>query len=156
MPRKRSDSVHIQTEMMKRAVNKILPPDCVGLSENEMPFWDAVVATRLQWSKVDLIHAANLARCMASIEMNQQLLKIEGDVIMGGKHGTQPIPNPRFYILETLSRRSVNISTKIHVHAVATLGEAKNSKGKNSAYQKLQNSLEDSDEDDLLARPTFQ
>lgn len=123
MKSNRIDSTHVASKSFNEAISSVPVPDCVSLDETELPYWDAIVETRARWTKVDLIHAANLARCMASIEENQRLLKDEGDVIVN-ERGTKHM-NPRFTILEQLSRRSVTLSTKIHVHAVATLGEAK-------------------------------
>lgn len=152
MPRKskRADSSHVQTKIMADALKGIQPPDCVTLDKEHMPFWRHIINARETWTTVDLIHAANLARCMASIEENQLLLKAEGDVLIN-QRGT-PVMNPRFTILEQLSRRSVSLSSKIQVHAAATLGESKLSRGKNTAKRDALEAMEDA-EDDLIARP---
>lgn len=150
---KRSDSTTTETQIFQEAYKGIPVPACTPLYDYELPFWRAVTQTRASWSEVDLIHAANLARTMHAIEKNQALLLKEGDVIMN-QRGT-PVMNPRFTVLETLSRRSVAISTKIHVHAVATLGEAKLGKGKNAKKQQALNALNNEQDEDelLLARP---
>lgn len=150
MPKKRADSSHVQTKIMADALKGINPPDCVKLDKNEMPYWNAIINARETWTTVDLIHAANLARCMASIEANTTLLKKEGDVLENAR-GT-PVMNPRFTILEQLSRRSVALSAKIQVHAAATVGESKLSRGKNTAKRDALEAMEDAD-DDLIARP---
>lgn len=116
MPRKRSDSAHVQTEIMQSAILGVNVPDFVDVPEECKPFWKVITDARAVWTDVDLVHAANLARCMYSIEENQKELKKEGDVILNQK-GT-PIMNPRFSILEQLSRRSVTLSAKIQVHSL--------------------------------------
>lgn len=151
MAKKRSDSLHVQSEIMMAAVKGISPPDCVRLDQNEMPFWEAITAARSEWTTVDLIHAANLARCLASIENNQRMLKVEGDVIENAR-GT-PVMNPRFSVLEQLSRRAVAVSSKIQVHAAATIGESKLSRGKNAAKREAVEAFDDLGDDDLIARP---
>lgn len=149
--RKRADSSHVQTKIMTDALKGINPPDCVTLEERDMPFWQAIINARHAWTTVDLIHAANLARCMASIEDNTEKLKDEGDVIEN--HRGSAVMNPRFSILEQLSRRAVALSAKLQVHAAATLGESKQSRGKNNAKREALESMTDMDDDDLLARP---
>ena len=148
----RADSTYVETQIFSEATKRIPVPDCTPLDDEEMPYWDAITQTRASWSKVDLLHAANLARCMSSIEKNQILLKREGDVIIN-QRGTS-IMNPRFTILEQLSRRSVTLSAKIHVHAVATLGEAKLGKAKNFKKAKAIGAMEALiNDDDLITRP---
>jgi hypothetical protein len=147
---KRSDSAHVQTQIMKDAVLGVQPPDCVRLDERHMPFFKYITEARAQWTNIDLIHAANLARCMYEIEYESAMLEDEGSVIMGGKNGTTRVMNPRFSALETLSRRSVAISAKIQVHAAATIGEVENNKNKNAAKQKSVSVMQDLDDDDML------
>lgn len=149
--KKRADSAHVHSEIMQAAVKSIPVPDCVKLDKKHMPFWNAITAARSEWTTVDLIHAANLARCMCSIEENQNKLAKEGDVIDNAR-GT-PVMNPRFTILEQLSRRSVSLSSKIQVHAAATVGEAKLSRGKNTAKRNAIEAFEELGDDDLIARP---
>lgn len=146
---KRSDSSHVQTKIMADALRGQQVPDCVELEKKDMPFWIAICAAREQWTNVDLIHAANLARCMSSIEENTKALRSEGDVLLNQKGS--PVMNPRFTILEQLSRRSVALSSKIQVHAAATVGESKLSRGKNAAKRDALQAMED--DDDLIARP---
>lgn len=149
---KRSDSSHVQTEIMTKAAKGIQPPDCVKLRPHDLPFWKAITDARNDWTVVDLIHAANLSRCLADIEEETLALHQEGTVIMGGKNGTAFVKNPRADILETYSRRAMAISAKIQVHAAATQGESKQAKAKNTAKRGAIEAFEDDDEG-LIARP---
>lgn len=151
MARKRADSAHEQSKIMVDAIKGKKPPSHLVLRKQDIPFWNAIIAARAKWTDVDLAHAANLARCQADIEEAQRLLDKEGSILKN-KRGT-PVMNPRFTVLETLSRRAVAISAKIQVHAAATIGETKLNKGKNSAKQKSLDALEELDDDDLIARP---
>lgn len=152
MPRKRADSTHEQTKAMVDAVKGIQPPKHIKLRKQDIPFWEAIVAARATWTDVDLQIAANMARCQADIEENQKLLDIEGNVL-DNKRGT-PVMNPRFTILEQLSRRSVALSRMLQVHAAATIGETKVSKGKNAAKRDALEALQDAD-DDLISKPAI-
>lgn len=148
MPKKRSDSSHVMTELAQSAVKKMPPP--LPLEEKELPFWEAIIAARHTWNNIDMMHACNLARAMCSLEENTELLKAEGDVIRN-ERGTMHM-NPRFSVLEQLSRRSVAISQKLQIHAQATIGKPETNTKKNAAKQKLTDAFEDED-DDLIARP---
>lgn len=151
MKKKRADSTHVKTEIMAKALKGRKVPEYLKLRKGDEPFWNAIIDARADWTDVDLAHAANLARCQADIEANQALLDKEGAILENGK-GT-PVMNPRFTILEQLSRRSVALSAKIHVHAVATQGVSKLSKGKNTAKREALNAMHDLEDDDLIARP---
>lgn len=151
MAKNRSDSQHIMTDIAKSAAVKIMPPESCPLEKEEMPFWDSIIAARVNWTNIDLMHAANLARCMHSIEKNTKLLRIEGDVLENAR-GTQ-IMNPRFTVLEQLTRRSVALSGKLQIHAQATIGKPETNRKKNAVKNELSNALDAFDDDDLIARP---
>lgn len=148
MPRK--DSAYISTQIFTAAALRKKPPKHLNLSKKVMPFWDAIISARLEWTDVDLAHACNLARCQFDIERIQKEILKEGDILTNAR-GTQ-IMNPKHALLETLSRRSVALSRMIQVHAAATIGESKLGRGKNSAKREAQQSMDpdDDDYDDLL------
>lgn len=150
MSENRADSVNVQADIMKKSLEEITPP--IFLEEKEMRFWKSIINARLNWTEIDLIQAANLARCLCSIEEETMLLKIEGSVLKNQK-GTQ-VMNPRHVVLEQLTRRMVCLAGKIHVHALATQGEAKLAAKKNTVkHQAIQSMNEIDDDDDLIAKP---
>jgi len=152
MTKTRSDDIGFRNEVLKQAVDGIKPPDFVTLAEEHMPFWKVITDARATWTDIDLVHAANLARTLYQIEVEQEALTLEGSVVQNQK-GTQ-IANPRFSILEQLSRRSVALSAKIQVHAAATIGEVENNKNKNREKQKMLKTADKiNEDDDLLAKP---
>ena len=148
----RADSTHVETQIYKDALTGIPVPACAKIAPEEMPYWIAITQARAEWNMIDLIHAVDFAKCLYARDVNQEKLKAEGDVLVN-QNGTQ-IMNPRFAISEQLSRRAMMYSTKLHVHPVATLGEAKLGKAKNA---KKKTALEVAgmldDEESLLARP---
>lgn len=155
MSKIRSDDLDFQKEIMEQAVKGIKPPTFVELKPEHMSYWNAITQARAEWTDIDLIHAANLARTLYSIDDETRKLEREGSVVRNAK-GTQ-VMNPRFSILEQLSRRSVALSAKLQVHAAATIGEVENNKKKNKVKQKAVKALEMiNDEDDfLLAQPSM-
>lgn len=150
MAKERKDSAHVQTKMMEDIANGIQPP--VKLKPEELVFFKIITDARAVWTDIDLFHAACLARCMQSIQRNQERLDQEDDIIENNR-GT-PIANPRFSVLEILTRRSLSLSAKIQVHAAATIGESKLSRGKNTQKREMQKAMDDVEDDDLIARPT--
>lgn len=146
----RVDSANIQSEIIKEALTEVVPP--VILEQKEIRFWKAIINARLSWTEIDLIHAANLARCQCAIEEETIKLKLEGSVIQNNR-GT-PVMNPRHTVLEQLTRRAVVLSSKLHIHALATQGEAKLARKKNNLKQQTLEALSGEDDDeDLIAKP---
>lgn len=148
MAKKRSDSINIQTQIFSDVFKEITPP--VTLEPKEMKFWKIIIEARLEWTGIDLIHAASLARCLCSVEEETFMLKTEGSVL-DNKKGT-PVMNPRHNVLEQLTRRAICLSAKLHIHALATQGEAKLKVGKNKIKKQAMEAFSVED-DDLLARP---
>lgn len=93
--------------MVNAAAPEIEPPAHVRLRDKDRPFWSGIMASRArdEWSKNDLIVAAQLARCQADIESESQLVEVEGSVVENAR-GTQ-IMNPRHSVLEQMARREL-------------------------------------------------
>lgn len=149
--KKRSDSTSFQEEIMSSVGKTIQPPDYVRVPEGAMPFWSDIIATKVEWSKVDLILAANLARCCHMLEIEQFMLDCEGSVVENTR-GTK-VPNARVAITEQLSRRQASLAQKLQVHAQATQGEPENNRKKNAAKRATEGVFDALDDDDLIARP---
>jgi hypothetical protein len=130
----------------------ILPPAHVNLRPCDVPFWESLTRARARenWTAADLENAANLARCKADIERIQLEITAEGDTVVN-QRGTQ-IVNPKHTLLETLTRRMMALSRMIHVHAEATVGEARAEKKPNQAAGKA-NQAHEATDDGLIARP---
>jgi hypothetical protein len=129
----------------------IEPPAHVHLRDCDHPFWLSIVRARARenWTTVDLENAANLARCKADIERVSAEIQAEGDTVVN-QRGTQ-IVNPKHTLLETLTRRCMALSRMLHVHAEATVGEARAEKKPNQAAAKGRKAVEE--DDGLIARP---
>ena len=80
---------------MSRAAETISPPSNVPLEKCDLPFFASVIAefARSEWSMHQLELAAMLARTMADLNREQQVLRKEGSVVTTEK-GT-PVVNPR-------------------------------------------------------------
>lgn len=132
------------------------PPAEVQLREEEMPFWDMVVRARLpqQWVDFDLIHAANLARCLCDIEIQRGILAGEGDMVENARGDA--VVNPRHKLIEQLSKRSLSLTRVLQLHAVATTGQSEGqgmAKASASAIHAAMAGVANQN-DDLLARPS--
>ena len=151
MTYKRADSIKERTQALADA--EIEVPAHLSLRERDLPFWTSIVRARARdlWTDVDLNHAANLARCQADIERIQAEIDEEGDTLTNDR-GTV-VMNPKHSLLETLSRRSIALCRTLQVHAIATVGESKQSRGKNTAQREGQRARSQIEDDDLLAGP---
>jgi len=123
-----SNTIEAQQKSMANALAKPFePPEHVRLQPHEMPFWESVVCARARenWDVADLELAANLARCKSDIEIQQRMLRLEGAVIKNKKD--TPIANPRFAVMEVLTRRAIALSRVLQVNAAAKNGDARDS-----------------------------
>jgi hypothetical protein len=145
----KSGTVAGDVRAMQLALHELAPPPHVKLRERDMEFWRAIVNARARdtWNDIDLAHAANLARTQSDIETIQRELDAEGFTLVNDR-GTV-VQNPKFSILETLSRRAVLLSKTLQVHAHATVGESREQVAKNKQQAKAKKL----DDDALFARP---
>lgn len=118
--RQRTDTAKAAVKAAQNAAQgPLAPPACVTLRSGDKAFWDRIVSSKARdnWTDVDLITAAHLARAQADIEALQQQVDDEG-YILDGKI------NPAAQMLETLSKRAVSLTRVLQVHALATVGRS--------------------------------
>jgi len=146
MKRTRSDSTTAAVNAAQAvAKGPVEPPDYVSLRDCDRPFWEAIVCARARdtWTEVDLVKAANLARCQSDIERISQELQDEGDTVTN-ERGTVVV-NAKHALLETLTRREIAISRAIHVHAEATVGKSEDAAKKLATEKKAKESAKAAD-----------
>lgn len=140
--RHRSDSAKAAVKAAQNAASApIEPPACVTLRAGDLPFWDRIVSSKARdnWTDVDLVTAAQLARAQADIEALQQQVDAEGYVVDGKI-------NPAAQMLETLSKRAVALTRVLQVHALATVGRSADT----AAAAKLEREARRPIDDDLI------
>ena len=118
MRQPRADSVTGAVVAMREAQTPPpAPPECVRLRAGDYPFWKSIICARApsEWSEPELVVAAQLARCQADIEREQERLDTEGSVILNDRK--TPIANPRFAVLEQLSRREMALLRTLTLNA---------------------------------------
>jgi len=150
----RSDSVAAMIgAMANAALPELRPPRHCKLRKGDRPFWKAIVRARArdEWSDVDLIVAAQLARCQADIEREQHLLDIE-TTVRENKRGTM-VMNARVTVLEQLARRELALLRTLRLGGTV-LGSGRDASAARAVEadaRRVREELED-DEDELLAR----
>ena len=128
------------------------PPAHVRLRPGDRPFWLAVLQAREggRWDGVDLIHAANLARCHADIERIGAALVTEGDLIRNSRGSL--MLNPQHHVLEMLTRRAMATTRLLGLHGRA-IGNAEDRGKRRAAEAAARTALEGfAAEGDLVAR----
>lgn len=147
--KERADSAHKASEIMKAAQRVIDPP--LPLSKEERPYFDKIVAAKLEWNAVDFLIACELAYCLHSLTVNRLRLEAEGIQIdtPDGK-----IIHPLFGIVDKQTRLSLSLMRSLNVHAAATQGRARDQRTQNTRFREAQEALGDNDDDNLIARPT--
>lgn len=124
----------------------ILPPSHVRLRPDDLPFWRAVIHARArhEWAReADLVVAGQLARCMADIESENQLLVAEGHVT-GGR------VNPRAAVVDALIRRELAYMRSLRL-AGAAAGDPRDEAGRRRLEQTARSIRAELQDDDLLA-----
>lgn len=137
--RQRSDSTAAAVTAFSAAATAVEPP--MPLSEAELYYWNAIIRARPldEWTAIDKMHAWNLSKTMQYIAESHADIATNGLTIMN-ERGT-PIDNPAIRRLETLSRLTITYSTKLHIHAEATVGRSEDSAKRASKQREAQTTL---------------
>lgn len=129
-----------------------LPPKPVHvfLREGDQPFWEGICRARArdEWTEVDLVVAAQLARCQADIESESRAVEVETTVISNAK-GTQ-VANPRLAVIEQLARREMALMRSLRMAGRVT-GAVEDLVGRRSAEKAAAEVREEVEGDGLLA-----
>jgi hypothetical protein len=119
-PRKaRIDSASEAVRVMSKAASAIVPPSSVPLEKCDLPFFASVIAefARSEWTAHQLELAAMLARTMADLNREQQLLREEGSTLITLK-GT-PVVNPRKAVVQMHAGSILSFRRSLSLHARA-------------------------------------
>lgn len=145
----RIDSADEKVRVMASATAEILPPNNVPLDAGDMPFFQSVIAeyARADWSAHQLELAAMLARTMADLTREQQLLRDEGSVAYSDK-GT-PVANPRKAVVQMHAGSILSFRRSLSLHARAQTGEARDVAKRRDAAKGIEGNA--NQDDDLLA-----
>ena len=154
--KQRSDSVTADIAAFATAGQDSAPPQ--PLSDDDMKHWRQIVKARAKddWTEIDLMHAWNLARIMGYIDQSHDDIAANG-MTLTSERGT-PIDNPAFSRLEKLSRLAMTYSTKLHIHAEATVGRSADSSKratKQRQAEAVKSSLQENELGDFIAQPTL-
>lgn len=148
----RIDSAAEAVRVMAKATAEIQPPENVPLDEIDVGFFRNIISeyARSEWSEHNLEIAAMLARTMADLTREQQLLRDEGSVAYSEK-GT-PVVSPRKALIQMHASSILSFRRSLALHARAQQGESRDVAKRREAAKEIEgdNPLAD---DDLLARP---
>ncbi|CAM5188446.1 hypothetical protein CDEN61S_01671 [Castellaniella denitrificans] len=142
--RARTDTAKAAVQAAQNAALPPLePPACVSLRPCDRPFWERIITSKARdnWTDVDLVTAAQLARAQADIEALQAVVDAEG-YILDGKI------NPAAQMLETLVKRATALTRVLQVHAIATVGRSNDT----GDAARLERQARQQPDDDLIPR----
>ena len=147
--KQRTDTAAGDISAFAGALSAIKPPK--PLDDNEMVYWMAITRARARddWTAIDLLHAWNLSKMMWQIELSHAEIAEQGMTVENAR-GT-PVDNPAFSRLEKLTRLSVSLSAKLHVHAEATVGKSEDSAKRATKQRQAEQTLENVSEQKTLA-----
>ena len=138
MPRKRTGTTQNEVAAMKNAQLAIEPPEHCDLHEGAERFYNAIIKSRdlSMWNDVDVARAVLLANYQADLKAESATLKKEGSVVIN-ERGT-PIMNPRFNIVNTLTRLEISLAKALQTDAASTQGRSRDVSNKNKASREAQ------------------
>ncbi|WP_168461547.1 P27 family phage terminase small subunit [Acinetobacter sp. A1] len=141
----------VTSKILKKSEIKVPAP--LKITKEQKPFWDSIVEAKAPdlWTTADLIHAVTLAKTMQQIDRLQREIEAEGEVFTN-THGN-PTLNPKLSLLDTAIKRSVSMCRLLQIHCIATVQSGQNA-AKNTAHRKAQKAVEQTEDSDLLARPS--
>ena len=151
----RSDSASSAIDAMTNAAKKpLVPPAQCPLRKEDIPFWNSIIASRArdEWTEVDLVIAAQLARTQADYEEEHRLLYDERPIEYD-QHGRSFV-NARCRYIDLLAKKQLALMRALRIAGVA--GTPRDNLSKRQLEQQareIRDSLLDDDEDELLARP---
>lgn len=145
----RVDSVAEAVRIASAASEEIQFPENVPLDDGDVPFFKNVIAeyARAEWSAHQLEIAAMLARTMADLVREQDLLRTEGAVSYSEK-GT-PVANPRKAIVQMHASSILSFRRSLALHARAIQGEARDAARRREAAKDIEAGA--TSDDELLA-----
>ena len=147
--KQRTDTAAGDISAFAGALSAITPPK--PLDDNEMVYWTAITRARARddWTAIDLLLAWNLSKMMWQIQLSHAEIAEQGMTVENAR-GT-PVDNPAFSRLEKLTRLSVSLSAKLHVHAEATVGKSEDSAKRATKQRQAEQTLENVSEEKTLA-----
>lgn len=155
MPAKRpkSDTAAAAVSAALAAAKGLLqPPQHVSLPGEALKYWPGVVCARARddWTEVDLVVAAQLAKCQADMAEEDAALDLEGKVIKNDR-GT-PVMNPRTAVMEQLARREMALMRALRIGGRAG-GDPRDGAGRAKTEQTARRARSEveAEADDLLA-----
>jgi len=129
------------------AKGPLMPPHMVRLSEHAMLYWHGIVESRARedWTNVDLVTAAQLAKYQAQLAEEEILIETEERVVFDYL-GKQQI-NPRFLVAETLVKRVMALMRALRMggKAAGELNGLANNRVLEGKSRQIHAEIEDSD-----------
>jgi hypothetical protein len=126
-----------------------VPTHC-NLRAGDMPFWQGIVRARAkdEWTEVDLVIAAQLARCQADIEREQLELDVEGTAVRN-ERGTIVV-NARVSVLEQFARREMALLRSLRMGG-RVAGDQRDEAGRRKLQRSAEKVRQELQAEELLA-----
>lgn len=153
--RQRIDSATGAVAVMLKAAKRINPPAHAPLDDDALPFWNDIIAAKAQseWNDHELTYASDLANAMAQLVENRRMLRAEGEVLK--PEGGKEFANPRVAVVHGLHAQIKSARQSLYIHG--RTGKVEDVAKRRAMAKDIEaGSPLASDDDELLAKPTFQ
>ena len=136
--------------MVNSTLAPLKPPKHCKMRPGDEPFWDGIISARAreEWTRCDMVVAAQLARCQADIETESAALEEEESTKLNGR-GTM-VFNPRLNVLELLSRREMALMRTLRMGG-RVAGDSRDEAGRRKLQDQATAVREEFADDELLA-----
>lgn len=138
--KKRSDSIEASVEAVAKAKNIVEPPPHLFIPPDVLPFWNAIMKTRANWTESDLTVAAELARVQHEIEYYRRLSGKQTRLRLDDEG--KPVISPFHKVLNDLVALEMSLCRTLQVHARATQGESRDQAKRNAAFYDAQEQVQ--------------
>ena len=144
--RQRVDSIAAAKVIAASVGREIAPPAHIRMANGDWPFWQSVVAEfpKADWTAHQLEVAAQLAKAMARLERESNLLDDEGTITADGRI------SPRHAIVRDNTNSVMSLRRNLSLHARAQGGEARDVAKRKTQAKAVEAGA--SVADDLIAR----
>ncbi len=127
------------------------PPAHVRMRDVDMPFWAGIMNARARddWSKCDLVVAAQLARTQADIERESELLDTEGTT--SANRAGETVINPRVVVVERMAAREMALLRTLRLGGLGNGANAKERRRLEMQAEQITQESTDEVDSELLA-----
>lgn len=151
--RQKITSAEAISSVMAAAAKEINPPDHIEMGETDLKFFRSIIneSANAEWTDHKIEVASLLAKTMADLEREQNLMTEEGAVLESARGGR--VLNPRKAVVQMHVATIATLRRSLSIHGRGQGGELRDV-AKRKAYAKAAQAVAQEVDDDLISMPS--